>query len=107
MQITINNITWEIIFTNDINDLTLNNGNSTLGLTDLSSKTIYLYYNLRGPLLRRVLMHEITHAFIFSYNYYLTLSEEEFICSFIDTYADNIIDDTNYILSNYFNTMVL
>ena len=49
-------------------------------------------------------MHEITHAFIFSYNYYLTLSEEEFICSFIDTYADNITAlDTAILLGNWVN----
>lgn len=79
-------------------DLVRSDGTLTLGVTDKTVLTIYLYAKLKGELLRKVLLHELTHAFIFSYGYYLTIEEEEFICSFMDTYAWDLTSLTDNLL---------
>ena len=106
MHIRVNNIDWQIIFTSNVNDLSTSSGNVTIGVTDNNTNTIYLYEKLRGKLLRKVLIHELTHAWIFSYGYYLTVEEEEFVCSFVDTYAEEIIFEAENLL-NYFRKTYL
>lgn len=73
-------------------------GSLTFGVTDRNVMRIYLCSCLKGPLLRKVLLHELTHAFIFSYGYYLTVDEEEFICSFVDRYAYDLVSLTDNLL---------
>lgn len=99
MFVCINNICWEIVFTNDCDNLRRNDGSLTIGITDGLDCKIYIFNKLKGPLLKKVLIHELTHAYMFSYNYYLTLDEEEFVCSFIDTYGEEILNNTDYILN--------
>ena len=106
MHIRVNNIDWQIIFTSNVNDLSTSSGNVTIGVTDNNTNTIYLYEKLRGKLLRKVLIHELTHAWIFSYGYYLTVEEEEFVCSFVDTYAEEIIFEAENLL-NFFRKTYL
>lgn len=98
MKTTINNIEWEIVLTTDSEYLKRSDGSITLGVTDLNVTTIYLWKNLRGQLFRKVLIHELSHAFIFSYGFYLTIDEEEFLCSFIDTYAEDIIHEADSLI---------
>jgi len=50
--------------------------------------------------LRKVLLHELTHVWIYSYQYSLSVDEEEFICSFVDNYCDDIISNVEYVLNN-------
>lgn len=49
-------------------------------------------------MLRKVVIHELSHAFVFSHEYELSLDEEEFLCSFIDTYAIDILSMTDNII---------
>lgn len=105
MTVLINGIVWNVIFTNNFDDLTRMDGTVTLGITDLDKQTIYLFSMLKGRMLRKVLIHELTHAFMFSYNFYLTIEEEEFVCSFLDTYGDEIINDTDYLINYCINNM--
>ena len=106
MKIIINGIEWEIIFTNNIEELTTSEGLITIGVTDRNLKSIFLYDKLFGKLLRKVLLHELTHAWMFSYGYYLSVEEEEFVCSFVDTYAEEIIFEAENLL-NYFRKTYL
>jgi hypothetical protein len=48
-------------------------GTSSIGSCDDYTKTIYLYEELYGNLLQKVLCHEIVHAAMFSYNIELTI----------------------------------
>lgn len=107
MYVRINNIDWEIVLTNNCDNLRRNNGTLTLGITDANEQTIYLFSVLKGNLLRKVLIHELTHAFIFSYNYYLSEEEEEFICSFIDTYGTDIINNADNLLNECIGRMYI
>lgn len=98
MKVSINDREWEVVFTSDAKDLMRSDGTVTFGVTDRNVMCIYLYSGLKGTLLRKVLIHELTHAFIFSYGYYLTIDEEEFICSFVDCYAYDLVSLTNNLL---------
>lgn len=78
----------------------MEDGTATLGVTDKAKGCVFLYSGLTGPLLRKVLMHEIGHVYMYSYGYYIPREQEEFVCSFVDSYADLIVDDTNYVILN-------
>ena len=84
--------------TRNKDDLKRSDGTITLGVTDLNELTIYLFSGLKDELFRKVLIHEICHAFIFSYGFYLTLEEEEFVCSFVDTYASDILSNADWVI---------
>lgn len=98
MKVGINGFEWEVVFTSSAKDLMRSDGSLTFGVTDRNVMCIYLSSSLKGSLLRKVLLHELTHAFIFSYGYYLTIDEEEFICSFMDCYAYDLVSLTNNLL---------
>ena len=87
----VNGLNWKIVFTENENDLVVN-GSVRLGVTDRNNLTVYLYDNLYGKLLRKVLIHELTHVWLFSYGYNLDVEFEEMLCSFVDTYARDILD---------------
>ena len=95
----INGLNWKIVFTENDNDLIVNSS-VRLGVTDRNRLTIYLYDGLKGKLLRKVLIHELTHAWLFSYDYSLDVETEEMLCEFLDTYAENIIDEADEYLEN-------
>lgn len=95
----INGLNWKIVFTENDNDLIVNSS-VRLGVTDRNRLTIYLYDGLKGKLLRKVLIHELTHAWLFSYDYDLDVETEEMLCEFLDTYAENIIDEADEYLEN-------
>ena len=50
-----------MLFTDNPYDLELN-GTVRLGITDRNTHTIYIHSNLQGDLLKKVLLHELTHA---------------------------------------------
>lgn len=95
----VNGLNWKIVFTENDNDLIVNSS-VRLGVTDRNRLTIYLYDGLKGKLLRKVLIHELTHAWLFSYDYNLDVETEEMLCEFLDTYAESIIDEADEYLEN-------
>lgn len=95
----INGLNWKIVFTENENDLVVNNS-VRLGVTDRNRLKIYLYDKLTGNLLRKVLIHELTHAWLFSYDYNLDVETEEMLCAFLDTYAEDIITEADEYLEN-------
>lgn len=97
MSIYINGLEWYIIFTHNPYHLSIK-GETHLGVTDINTNTIYIYSGLSGNLLRRVIMHELTHAYLYSYS--LPMFNQEPLCSFVDTHADNIISQTDHILDH-------
>ena len=85
----INNVYWELQFVApDYPLLQRMSGDYTIGACDNLTRTIYINETLSGPLLKKVLCHEITHAAMFSYNVDLTLEQEELIADLIATYGD-------------------
>lgn len=98
-MIVINNIIWNlyIVDSNDIN-LIRDDGGYTIGVTDWNQKAIFISKNIDYDKFKKVLMHEITHAFIFSYGFPIDIYAEECMCSFVENYAQQIINKTNEIL---------
>lgn len=95
----VNGLTWKIKFTNNTNDLRIGN-RIHLGVTDRDSRTVFLDDSLRNRLLRKVLIHELTHVWAYSYGYNIDREDEEFLCSFIDTYAEEIINNADEFLKS-------
>lgn len=92
----VNGIRWKVLFTNNPNDLELN-GTVRLGITDRNTHTIYIHNSLQGEMLKKVLLHELTHAWLFSYGYDLSVEVEEMLCGFVDTFLFDL-SDALYIL---------
>ena len=93
---TINNVNWKIRFVDKNSDVLYRpDGSLTLGVTDRTSKTVYISNRLNGALLKKVVTHEICHCCIFSYGIYLTLEQEEYLCDFVAKYADEIVNLAN------------
>ena len=87
----VNGIRWRVLFTDNPNDLELD-GTIRLGITDRNTHTIYIHNSLQGEMLKRVLLHELTHAWLFSYGYDLSIEIEEMLCGFVDTFLFDLSD---------------
>ena len=94
---TINGIEWNVVFTNPRSDnLRRSDGSLTCGVCDFGDRCIYLSDALRGAFLRKVYIHEVCHAAIFSHSIDLDIDQEEFLCDFIASFGDEIfaiVDD--------------
>lgn len=66
-------------------------GSVTIGMTDGNTRTVYVADILTGRLLDKVIAHELTHCFMFSYNIEIDIDQEEFIADFIATYGRNLV----------------
>lgn len=100
MKFDMNGYVWQVkIVQANSNDLCRSDGTITVGVTDSSQLTIYLSNRLRGAFLRKVMLHEFTHALMFSYDYRLTLQEEEFVCDFLASNTDEVIFKVDEILN--------
>lgn len=98
MVVNINGYDWEIVWTHCCEDLSRSDGSLTLGVTDTGLKTIFIHDKLNENMNQKVLIHELVHAWIFSYGIYIPLEQEEFICSFIDTYGIDIMNMADEVL---------
>lgn len=94
----INGITWYLKFVPHNSDILMrSDGSRTIGVTDNTTRIIYIDETLRGRLLKKVLCHELTHAAIFSYGIELDLMQEELLADLIATYGQEILVITNKI----------
>jgi hypothetical protein len=97
----INSITWNIKFVEPYSDyLRRSDGSLTVGVTDFPKRTVYLSELLKGAFLRKVMAHELTHCFCFSYDIVLGIDEEERMADFIATYGEELIYLLDNIISN-------
>lgn len=95
---TINGEKWRVVQASPFHPaLMRDDGSYTIGACDDFTKTIYISEDLSGPLMKKVLCHEITHAAMFSYNVDLTYEQEELLADLIATYGSEIIDVANQI----------
>ena len=98
----INGIEWEIVFVKPSSDeLRRSDFSLTVGMTDGNKKCIFLSSALKGLFLRRVLAHELCHAFCMSYSIYMPIDEEEFMADWISTYGTELV----YLLDDLMQTI--
>ena len=88
----INNMRWYIRFVKaDSPMLMRSDGNYTVGMCDRATHTVYISELLQGKFLRKVLIHEVCHSAMFSYEIDMSVEQEELFCDLISTYGDEII----------------
>lgn len=92
MTIAINDIIWNISF-EPTNSPKLKKplGESSVGVCDLKNHCIYINENAQGEFLKKILLHEITHAFIYSYGLSFDYLKEEYLADFIASYGEEIL----------------
>ena len=90
-RIKIHNDTWEIHFVpqEQLNEICGANSIYVMGMTEQHKLTIYISIELPNSLQRTTVIHELTHAFQFSYN--IKADDIEDMCDFMGMYADEIV----------------
>lgn len=97
-----NGIHWVLKYVDPYNpNLIDRTGRLTLATTDPVTKRVYVSNGLRGPMLRKVIMHELGHCALISYNLLddvhrmvrpeYILEAEEALCNFIADFGLRII----------------
>jgi len=97
MKFIINNLEWSVSFVISFDDAS---GTETLGETHYKDLEILILQNLDYQMRRRTVMHEVTHAFLFSYGLDSADYDEEFVCRFMESHAEQIIKTTDAILNS-------
>lgn len=65
-----NGLRWKVRFVDSDNDILIDRTLAkTVGVTDPDTMTIYLSNKLCGGFLTRVVLHELSHAMMYSYHY--------------------------------------
>ena len=65
-----NGLHWNVRWTNPTDPILVDRTNVlTCAVTDPDTMTIYLSNKLRGEFLTRVVLHELSHAMMYSYHY--------------------------------------
>ena len=108
MNIKINDYNWKIEVV-DADDERLKIDNDEIfGLTNFKELKIFLVKEgMNKEVFKRTLRHELTHAYINSYGFIGYEMNEEYICNFVETYAEKIVEDTNYIYNELYKEEIL
>lgn len=92
MEFEINGVKWNIVFVPSYSDrLKRSDGSKTVGVAFLEETTIYLSNCLKGAFLRRVMAHELVHAFCLSYSVFMSIDEEERLADWVATYGSELV----------------
>ena len=102
MTYYMNGIEWNVYRVHPKSDLlTRSNGTQTVGMCDRVTCCLYISDLLQGAFLRKVLIHEVCHSAMLSYDIDMSVEQEEIFCDLIASYGDEIIrvaDDIFYFL---------
>jgi len=91
MTYIMNGILWTVRFVNSSSPLLMRSNNTmTIGMCDINRHEICLSDKLHGAMLRKVLIHEVTHSAMASYGIEMSIEQEEIFCSLVSTYGDEI-----------------
>lgn len=96
MTYVINNLEWTISYVLGFNDT---DGTETFGECHYKDLEIQLLQGMSYEIKRRTLIHEVTHAFIFSYGLDSCEMDEEFICRFMEAHAQKILETVDGIMN--------
>lgn len=104
MNIKINNLSWNIDFLDGDDERLILDGDKCLGITVFTDFQIYIKSNMTRQALKQTVIHELAHAFLFSYGIHLPIDEdetEEAVCDFVGVYSLKINKMANKILKLY------
>ena len=91
----INNLEWKVTYVLTFDD---DEEEETFGQTIFKDLEIQILQGLNYDVKKRTLIHEVTHAFIFSYGLDQTSIDEEFLCRFMESHAQKILETVDGIL---------
>lgn len=97
LKFKVNGLTWEVQSVQRNNEKLTINENQCLGITYYKDLRIFLDGSLPQELFRQTVIHELIHAFSFSFGVHLVANEktEEPVCDFMGSHLDEI-----YLLAN-------
>lgn len=96
MEFNVNNNKWKLIFVNPNSSLLKrSDGSTTVGMTDLNTRCVYISNVIGGDFLNKVFKHELCHVYCMEFGIYFTPFFEEIFADALATYAESIIDKSN------------
>lgn len=101
MIIKINGMKWNIEFLNKDDDRLYYEDDYCLGITLFNELKIFLSNDMPCDLCKQTVIHELTHAFLFSYGIHLNTDDEESVCDFVCAYLTKIQRSTRKIMKSY------
>lgn len=110
-KFVMNGILWHVIFVPKLSSYLIDRtGKTRLATTDPRTRCIYLSDKLQGDKLNQVLLHELGHVTMFSFDLIdeihtftkpeYWLESEEWICNFIADYGLRIFSSASKILGD-------
>lgn len=110
-QFTMNGYLWQIVFVDPSDPMLVDRtGVLTVATTDPITLTIYISNELSGEFLTHVLIHELGHCAIFSFDLLIDIHRmvkpeywidaEEWVCNFIADYGTQIFNTAYSILGD-------
>ena len=115
-EINIGNLTWKIYLCNKKNQnlydkdritakaqTNVNPDECAYGITLFETLEIFIRKDLHPQLIKRVIIHELTHAFLFSYGVMWNDAtiEEEHLCTFNEQHLEEIYDGSNQLFESF------
>lgn len=102
---------WQVIFVDPFSPKLIDRtGNLRVATTDAEDFCIFLSWGLRGDFLARVLIRELGHCAMFSFDMLDTIHQmvypeywidmEEWVCNFIADYGQMIFENAYEVLGN-------
>lgn len=96
----INGVGWNIVFVNENDEVLMrSDGSFSVGVTDRTTKTIYISDRICGDFLLKVLTHELCHAYCMSFGIFMPVEVEEVVADFIATYGRDILKTADEIFA--------
>lgn len=105
MKFKVNGLTWTVQSVQRDSEKLQVNGEDCLGTTYFQDLQIYIDRSLPEILFRQTVIHELVHAFTFSFGVHLVANEgtEEPVCDFIGAHLDEIYSVTNKIMKSCYS----
>lgn len=99
IRVKINSSNWNIVLTDNKQDLIDRDGHLCKGTTSYKKSTIYISNEVSRENLAHLLRHELTHVYLYETQIRLTDNySEEDMCEFIAIYGKRIIKKADTIL---------
>ena len=96
----INGQNYKVFFVNSDDEKLYLEG-QRIGKSYLLDGEIYIDKTLNDYYMKKVLIHEVTHAFLYNYGFSQVQFDKEVICDFLEYHAENIINQVEEILQKY------
>lgn len=102
MKFKANGLIWEVHTVQREDEKLKLKGDECLGITYFRDLQIFIDCSLSKELFRQTVIHELIHAFSFSFGVHLVANEktEESVCDFMGSHLDKIYETANKIMAS-------